>query len=278
MTSTQPQSRTVGPVNPRLAADPGTLRVPDAEDFGTTTRPVISTGEARIDVNGDDDVIREFFARVDFGAWRGPLVATDGVIVVRDSKLRLSGAHEIWLRSRIAGAPNTLEPADEATSVTVFVDGLAPQVRLERQGDVVVAIGHDDVTVAVDLEYAWQLDDGELGPFGALDRLPLDQLEARRVRVVAKDQAGHMSKPSAIDVVIERRRQRQDRELRLAADAGCAQTSTDTSAVLCALALGCLVRRRRRPTVRNSTRAPTVAPGARARQGPLGGRAPDVVV
>jgi MYXO-CTERM domain-containing protein len=247
MTSTPPQPRTAGSAGLRLADDPGLLRVPDAEDFGTTTRAVIPTGELHVAV--DDASGREFFARVDFGAWRGPLVARDGVLVVRDAKLRLTGEHEVTIRSRFADAPHSLEPADEAPSFTVFVDALAPQVRLERRGDFVVAIGSDDATLEGDLEYAWQLDDGAAGGFAVLDRLALADIDARRVRVIARDRAGNVSRPTALDIVIERRRLTEERERVGRIEAfGCASTA-DGGASVVAVLLGALLipglRRRR---------------------------------
>jgi MYXO-CTERM domain-containing protein len=246
MTSTRPQPRVAGSAGLRLADDRGLLRVPDAEDYGTTTRAVIPTGELHLDV--DDGEGREFFARVDFGAWRGPLVARDGVLVVRDAKLRLTGEHVVTIRSRFADDPNSLEPADEAPSFTVHVDGLPPQVRLERRGDFIVARGSDDATLEGDLEYAWQLDDGAMGDFAVLDRLALGDIDARRVRVVARDRAGNVSKPAAIDVAIERRRRVEERQrLDRVAAFGCASTS-DGGAVALVL-LGALLipgwRRRR---------------------------------
>jgi len=254
MTSTPPQPRTAGGAGLRLADDQGLLRVPDAEDFGTTTRAVIPTGELHLNV--DDAEGREFFARVDFGAWRGPLVARNGVLVVRDGKLRLTGEHEVTVRSRFADDPNSLEPADEAPSFTVHVDGMAPQVRLERRGDFVVALGSDDATLEGDLEYAWQLDDGAVGDFAALDRLALADVDARRVRVVARDRAGNVSKPAAVDVVIERRRLAEERERQGRIEAfGCASTA-DGGASAVAMLLGALLipGLRRRQTRRRQGR------------------------
>lgn len=244
MTNTPPQPRTAGTAGLRLADDTGLLRVPDAEDYGTTTRAVIPTGEVRLNV--EDAEGREFFARIDFGAWRGPLVARDGALIVKDGKLRLSGEHEITVRSRFADDPNSLESEAEAQVFTVHVDALAPEVRLERRGDVLVAIGSDDATSVANLEYAWQLDDGRVGAFDALDQLALKDLDARRVTVVARDIAGNVSKPAAVDVAIERRRLVDEREqLGRIERLGCASTEDGGAAAALAL-LGALGLRRRR--------------------------------
>lgn len=247
MRSTPPQPRTVGPAGLHLADDAGLLRVPDAEDYGTTTRPSIPTGEATIDV--DDGEGREFFARVDFGAWRGPIVSNGTSIVVRDPKLRLTGEHSIVVRSRLASDPNSLEP--DGDTITVWVDGLPPQVSLARSGEYIVAIGSDDASLVGDLEYAWQLDDGRMGEFAPLDRLAIDDITARRVSVVARDRAGNSSKPAAIDVVIERRRQVDERDTAARIQAfHCDATSNDGVALWSAalVGLGALALRRRRTT------------------------------
>ena len=245
MRNTPPQPRTVGPAGLHLAREPGLLRIPDAEDYGTTTRPSIPTGSATLDVDDGDG--REFFARIDFGAWRGPLVSHGGTLVVHDPKLRFTGEHTITVRSRLANDAASLEA--DGDTLTVWVDGQPPQVRLERDGDFVVAIGSDDASLVGDLEYAWQLDDGQPGDFAPLDRLALADVSARRVAVVARDRAGNLSKPAAIDAAIERRRRTDERELASRVNAfHCDASSSDGMALWSAalLGLGAIGRRRRR--------------------------------
>jgi len=130
------------------------------------------------------------------------------------------------------------------------------QRQVERRGDFVVALGSDDATLEGDLEYAWQLDDGAVGDFAALDRLALADVDARRVRVVARDRAGNVSKPAAVDVVIERRRLAEERERQGRIEAfGCASTA-DGGASAVAMLLGALLipGLRRRQTRRRQGR------------------------
>ncbi len=242
MRDTPAQPRSVGPAGLRLARDSGVLRIPDAEDYGTTTRASIPTGEAHIDV--DDAEGREFFAKIDFGAWRGPLVADGHTLVVKDAKLRLTGKHTITVRSRDALDPNSLEP--DGTEIEVWVDAQPPRVQLQRDGDYYVAIGSDDATAEADLQYAWKLDDGELGAFGPLDRLPVAGIDAvSRVSVVAKDGFGNVSKPDAVSVSIEKRRLIDERDTAKQIKAfGC--SGGDAGAGIAWAALALLVLRRRR--------------------------------
>ncbi len=244
MSDTPAQPRTVGPAGLRLARDPGVLQIPDAEDYGTTTRPSIPTGEVHLDVDDGDG--REFFAKIDFGAWRGPLVANNNVLVVKDGKLRLTGKHTITVRSRDALDPNSLEA--EGTAVEVWVDAQPPRVRLERDGEFFVAIGSDDATDTADLQYAWQLDDGERGAFGPLDRLPVVGTGARqRISVVALDAFGNQSKPDAISLVIEQRRLIDERDTaQKIAAFGCSASDATGGAAWVALALFMARRRRGR--------------------------------
>ncbi|MBM4281147.1 MAG: hypothetical protein FJ137_10440 [Deltaproteobacteria bacterium] len=242
MTSTPPQPRTAAPPFVGLSREPGVLRMVDAEQLGRGqhARP---TGEVHLDVSDGD--AREWFARVDFGAWRGPLRAGGDELVVRDAKLRAAGEHTITMRSRLRGDTGSLEP--DGQTVSVWVDALAPDVRLERRGAALVALGSDDATPAGGLVYAWQHDDGAWSDFATTATLPLDGLVARRVAVKAQDLAGNVSRVVGVDVAIEQRRLRADREAEALASAGCAATGGTASApvVGALVALWLLARRRR---------------------------------
>jgi MYXO-CTERM domain-containing protein len=241
MTDTPPQPRTVAPTYVGLAREPGVLRMVDAEQLGRGQR-ALPTGEVHVTV-GDGDA-REWFARVDFGAWRGPLRATNDVVVVRDAKLRAAGEHTITLRSRLRGDVNSLE--DVGQSVAVWVDAVDPTVTLSRRGDALVAAGSDDATPAHGLVYAWQLDDGAWSAFTTSSALPLDGLQARRVAVKVQDLAGNVSRAVGVDVGVEQRRLRADREAEAAMSMGCTQASPTAIAPFAAALLGLLFAGRRR--------------------------------
>jgi hypothetical protein len=242
MNSTDPSPQTVSTTRLRLADDAGVLRMADAEDTGSTTKATIPTGEVRLHLDVADAADREFFARIDFGAWRGPLLADGSDLVVSDGKLRLPGEHKVTIRSRWIGAPNSLEA--EGTTVTVQVDARAPRVNLQRAGEFLVAVGSDDATNAADLEYSWTVGTADATEFAALDRLALADVDATRVTVVSRDRAGNVSRPSSVDIGTERRRLADERELKVSFGNGCSSTGSSTGAMVAALAM-MLARRRR---------------------------------
>ena len=246
MTDTQPQPRTISPVRLQLPAEPGVLRMSEGEDVERPSRASIPTGQVFVDVDAAEAADREFFARVDFGAWRGPLRAQGGRLVVKDGKLNMAGEHTITVRSRIIGEPNTLET--EGTAVSLWIDPTPPSVSVQRSGEYVTAHGADNATATVDLRYSWQLDDEEPGEFGALDRLALDELTASRITVRVQDRAGNIGNAASIDVRTEQVRlmNQREREAEALLLGGCNSTSKDGSVVVGALGLLLLLRRRRR--------------------------------
>jgi hypothetical protein len=252
LSGTPPQPRTAAVQNVRLATDPGVVRMPEHPNrsgLGEATAPlrVKATGEVRIEADdmgfGGAREEHEYFARVDFGAWRGPLRAGgDGVLVVKDPKLRLLGEHVITVRARIIGEPSSLE--EEGESVKVWVDPEPPRVELVLVGDSVVARAWDVGSPVEDLRYQWQRDDGPWGEVTRSSVQPLAELFGRRVAVRAIDGAGNVSKSAGLDLTVARRRFEEESKSR----GGCSQAGAD-AAWLGALALagGLALRRRRRP-------------------------------
>lgn len=241
LTSTPPQPRTAAVRNIRLAENPGVLRLPDAEDPShVTVRP---TGEVRLEADDMNpfDVPQEYFARVDFGAWRGPFRPNaEGVLVVRDPKLRLVGEHQVTVRARIIGEPNSLEPDGE--TVSVWVDPEAPRVELDRVGQDVVARGWDVGSPLEELRWQWQLDDGAWSEPGTDSVRPLAELFGRRVAVRALDAAGNISKAAGLDLTVAKKR--ADDEAKAAG--GCSQADGDAAWLGALVLAGTLALRRRR--------------------------------
>ena len=241
LTDTPPSPRMASPLRPRLAEDAGIYRLPEVEQLQAGMK-VLPTGQVRIAVD-DPEMDREYFARVDFGSWKGPLVARDGVVVVKDGKLSLVGHHEVLLRSRWRGLPNSLSDGE---SVDVWVDALPPRAQLVREGDEIVATGSDDGSPANSLQWSWQIDDGAFGDFSSQSRLQLAELSAGRVSVVARDQAGNVSRPVSLDLQVARARLKDEREQQsfLGDRASCA-AGAGVPAWLALVAIGLLRRRRR---------------------------------
>lgn len=200
-------------------------------------RVAAMTDELHLD-GADPDM--EYLARVDFGAWRGPFKPDGDELVIRDPKLRLTGHHRVWVRARDPRDINSLDPV--GTETAVWVDPEAPRVSLAVKGGELVASGTDAVVRVDDLQWQWQLDDGEWSEPSSLTHQPIAELDARRVSVRALDLAGNISRPAAIDLATEKKR--LDREAAFG-DGGCAQAGD--AAWLGALGLALVGALRRRP-------------------------------
>ncbi len=251
LTDTLPQPRTADLREVRLASESGVLKhvVSPVTNANGETRDVVTvrpTGEVRIESDDMPFDGNEYFARVDFGAWRGPLRPTaEGVLVVRDPKLRIIGEHTVFVRARIIGEPNSLQAAQDALPVKVWVDAEAPRVELTQVGDQIVARGWDVGTRVEDLRWQWQLDDGDWsGDASDVAVRSVFEIDARRIAVRAVDGAGNVSKSAGLDVVIARKRVDEEAQ----ANRGCAQAGLDGAwlGALTLLSVGALVRRRRR--------------------------------
>lgn len=246
MTSTPPQPQTVSPTSMRLANEPGLLRLPEAEDVRHVDRATLPTGEVHVDVDDGDN--REFFVRIDFGAWRGPLRAHQGEIIVRDGKLALAGEHTLYVRSRGIGDPNSLEPAEEAARLTLWVDPSPPTVELQVNGDIVTAVGDDNVTPFNQLVYSWQVGDNDASDFDDEATLDLDDVnvkEGSRIVVRARDLAGNISRAAVIDSKVAKLRLKDQREADDSLLGGCAATPASTTWLLALAGLAFFTRRLR---------------------------------
>lgn len=139
----------------------------------------------------------EVLARVDGGAWRGPLTSEAGAITITHPRLLFPGAHDIEVRARRPGGHGAF------THVSTVVDvegGLAPaslpRVRLVREGDVVRAraAGEGAVALAWATDGVWtDFDDEDVRSLAALDGV-------RRLSVMARDEAGRLSRPFTVDL------------------------------------------------------------------------------
>jgi hypothetical protein len=227
MTDTQPQPRTAAPTLVRPAANAGVLRLPEAEAVGRASRATIPTGEAHLTV--DDADVREYFVRVDFGAWRGPLRANAGSLVVRDPKLSLAGEHTLYVRSRYVDDSGSLEAAEDAVATTVWVDPNPPEVTLAGDAGVVRAVAVDDFSVDADLRYAWSVGDGAFSDFGTDASFDLSGVTASRISVRAQDAAGNISRIASFDVRAAALRARSDDAPEVALSGGCAATPSTSS-------------------------------------------------
>lgn len=165
---------------------------------GVTERSLVGeVALAPLDGSLPDDA--EYFARVDFGPWRGPLrPSASGHLHLKDPKLALVGAHRIELRGRVA-APGA--PFFAQGDLRLWTDPLAPRVALTWEAAGVRASGSDIGSPAEQLRYAFSIDHGPFGAFAADAFLTwADLAGARHLRVRAQDAAGNVSKPAWMDL------------------------------------------------------------------------------
>lgn len=159
------------------------------------------SGEVKIQGHVDDrsDLV-EYFAKTDFGMWRGPFRPdANGQVTIRDPKLSLVGKHTISLRARYAGQPASLET--ESHLVEVWLDPYRPKVQLSIEENTVLATGTDRGSTSEQLTWSWQEDDGAWSSFGRERSQLLSHLgDVRLLRVRAKDPAGNISFPAAVDL------------------------------------------------------------------------------
>ena len=207
------------PAQPLLAPVP--LRFELAEQSGlyyaeaprvidtSVDRVSTPTGTGRIRLQGSSRELSsddEYFAQVDFGMWRGPFQPdANGVLEIRDPKLKLVGRHAIRLQGRHQGPAEPFQSSDEA--VEVWVDPLKPWVSLAADRTGVRATGEDIGSAPEDLVYSWRLDDGDWSPFAATAHMPWNELTAaHRLSVRTRDLAGNLSKPASMRLDVTRAR------------------------------------------------------------------------
>ncbi len=202
-----PEMRTAAtPVRPALADTPGIYQERDDNPVA------LPTGEVRLSGTPFDLVPgTEYFVTIDFGMLRGPFVVDDeGVLTVRDARLRLLGRHTLYLRGRPPGLHDQLQP--EADVVSFFVDPVPPKVRLRVTDGVLVAEATDVGSDPAGLRFAWGKDDEALGPFTGTDSMDLGWYEgARLARVQVQDEAGNLSRVATVDLDDLARSPRHDR-------------------------------------------------------------------
>lgn len=245
LTDTLPSPRIANLREVRLASESGVLKQVVSPVDGNPDRLVVkATGEVHLESDDMPFDGNEYFVRVDFGAWRGPIRPTpEGTLVVKDPKLRLLGEHTVFVRARIIDEPSSLQRAEDAVQVSVWVDPEAPRVELKQVGDQLVARGWDIGTRTDDLKWQWQLDDGAWSDASDVAVRSVFEVDARRVAVRAVDGAGNLSKSAGVDVVIARKRVDEEAKAR----GGCAQVTLDGAWLASLGALGILgIARRRR--------------------------------
>ncbi len=133
----------------------------------------------------------EYQYRIDQGPWSR--WTQDQRIQIDDDVLLLQARHQIEARSRIVGAPRSVDATP--AMATIVVDTLAPNVSLSRSPNGMVATG-DDIISQGDLDYRFRVDGGAWSPWSTQDEVALDAAALAQERLVveveARDEVGNV--------------------------------------------------------------------------------------
>lgn len=161
------------------------LRLPTmTRDNGPTARLVMSSPL--------DDGTRtvEYSYRIDSGVWRP--FRRERIVDLHDDWLRLQGRHVISVRSRIAGAPLSLDPTPATVEVVVDVDPPVISVGAAVDGRVPIEVS-DRVSDAARAKVRVRLDDGAWSPWStAAETTSVEVGDAVEIEVEAVDEEGNL--------------------------------------------------------------------------------------
>ena len=202
----------------------------------------------------DGNHLIEWQYKLDTGPWHP--FTRERYLTVTDPWLRAEGRHTAYVRSRIVGQVNSLDP--EPVAVTLLIDGGAPTLRVDQDSDGLVVVRAGDVVsgnktqVRVRLGH---LNSGGEMRFDAWSQwqdadavLPFDPNDADEIEVEARDQDEHVTTVS---------QPLRGRDAATGAGCQCALVKTPSAAapkrglawlIAGLLAMAVVVRRRRRST------------------------------
>ena len=186
-TNPNPASAVVG-ADLQAADQVGTWRVgPDGMPQATGLAVLEGVGGLPIDAD------LRFAVQVDFGPWldwQAP--QQDGTLWVKDARLMLVGQHLLRVKAMRAGdfGSVTWQPQE----VRVWTDADAPQLWLNRLGDLVVVRAEDRAATDETLQMRHRTDDGAFVPWGAVANLQIAAFEdADTLEVQVRDPAGNVA-------------------------------------------------------------------------------------
>ncbi len=108
----------------------------------------------------------EYSYRINDGLWR--MWRQSSTFVIQDIALMADGAHNIEVRARRAGQPETT--TEEYAAFTVVVDRSAPIVEMGRDQLMAVITARDAVADDDDLEMRYRIEAGDWSEWGAVER------------------------------------------------------------------------------------------------------------
>ncbi len=202
----------------------------------------------------------EYRYRIDAGAWSA--WSTQAVQEVRHPALNNQGRHTFEVVTRSLNEVMT-ESAQPATA-TVVIDAAAPELTVERRGNILIINAHDVVTDAAQLEYQISWDGHASSTWERNVTQTTVPAGASNIRVRVRDESGKVSE-RLLSVTTRTIRGGESTD---AAGCGCTtpgQSNTKTNSALGAFALGlgiALGRRRRGAKVSDPSTVETKSPTA----------------
>lgn len=137
----------------------------------------------------------EYQYRLDKGYWRP--WQKSSTIQVQDPALRIQGRHSVEVRSRVEGAPITVDRTPP--SLEVLVDKSLPEITLGKEpvdGKLSIEL-YDVVSPVRSLEVRWAFDDGAFTEWGTAAGLEsLEVGDAEKVTVEVRDEEGNVASQS----------------------------------------------------------------------------------
>ena len=157
-----------------------------AVDFRTAAQPT-----ARLQLGGRsiDGLPLEFSFQVDESGWSPFSEAT--TLDLTHPLLWLQGRHQVDVRARAAGLPETLDRTP--ARVELLVDTIAPEGSFDGSRGELVVSATDRVSLKGALLYRWRVNGGEYSMWSALDHQAIDPaIPLDAVEVQARDEAGNI--------------------------------------------------------------------------------------
>ncbi len=192
-TAAAPQYKNFSETDVRLVSkdiDSAGLRVDTATkdnqpSFELQAKSSLNTGEHAI----------EYQYRLNHGYWRP--WQKDSSLKISDPTLRIQGRHVVEVRSRVEGAPKSVDHTPP--SIEVLVDKSLPEIDLGKEpadGKLSIEVW-DVVSPATALNVRWKLDDGAFTDWVLADGLETIEVgDAANISVEVKDEEGNVASQS----------------------------------------------------------------------------------
>ncbi|MCU1283239.1 MAG: hypothetical protein JWM53_6785, partial [bacterium] len=165
-----------------------TMELPPTREFAVGARgATVPAAVLQLDGHGPGPL--EYAWSVDGGAWSAYTTATR--VTVSDPQLWMQGRHQIEVRARTVGAPDTTDPTP--VKLEVLVDTVAPAGGFDVAGNELRIAARDAVSPTEALQFRWAVDGAAFGPWVVGDHaITPAALDGAHLMVEARDEAGNI--------------------------------------------------------------------------------------